>query len=219
MGAMHKKKQAVIFDMDGVLTDSEPLYAEAVNVALAQTGFALTEEDHRAIMGSSIDYTWEWVMARFSLDRDIGYWKERYDSAVLRLLGEKAEPMPGIYQLLDSLEAQGMKLGLATSSQLNWVKAVLARLGIAGRFGSVAACEMVEHAKPAPDLYLAAARGLGVPPEPCLAIEDTPRGIQSAKSAGMLAIALQTDAMAHMNLSAADHIIGSLDEFDFSWLE
>ena len=213
------KKQAVIFDMDGVVTDSEPLYAEAVTVALGETGLSLSREDHQAIMGSSIDYTWEWVMSRFNLNHDLDYWKERYDKVVLRLLSEKAEPMPGIYGLLDRLEEGGIKIGLATSSQLNWVEAVLARLGVRERFGSMAACEMVQNAKPAPDLYLLAANGLAVPPEACVAIEDTPRGIQAAKAAGMVTVALRTEAMPHMDLSAANHFSDSLKEFDFAWLE
>ncbi len=213
------RKQAVILDMDGVLTDSEPLYAEAVNVALHETGFTMSSTDHQAIMGSSIDYTWEWVVDRFGLDRDLAYWKARYEKAVLRLLTERAPPMPGIYRLLDRLEERGLKLGLASSSQANWVEAVLSRLGITDRFGSVAACDMVQHAKPAPDLYLLAARKLDVAPAACVAIEDSPRGVQAAKSAGMVAVALRSATMPHMDLSAADHVSDSLDDFDFSWLD
>ncbi len=213
------KKQAVIFDMDGVVTDSEPLYAAAVNAALAEEGISISREDHLAIMGSSIDYTWEWVIAKFNLDHGLDYWKARYDKAVLRLLSEGAEPMPGIYRLLDRLEEAGVKIGLATSSQRHWVEAGLGGPGLAGGFGSVASCEMARNAKPAPDLYLLAADGLGVPPEACLAIEDTPRGIQAAKAAGMVTIALRNEAMPPMDLSAADHVSDSLEQFDFAWLE
>ena len=205
--------------MDGVITDSEHLYAQAVNLALSGTGEVLTDDDHRQIMGSSIDYTWTWVIDALDLDHDIGYWKSRYDPAVVHLLSEKAPATPGVYELVDALEARDILIGLATSSQENWVRAVLDRLGLAGRFRSVASCDMVENAKPAPDLYLLAAKGLRVPPQECLAIEDTPRGIQSAKSAGMSVVGLKTEALAGADLSQADHITDSLGQFDFAWLD
>ena len=77
---------------------------------------------------------------------------------------------------------------------------------------------MVEAAKPAPDLYLLAAGKLGVAPERCLAIEDTPRGIASAKAAGMDAVAVRTESTAGMDISAADYAIDRLSDFDFAWL-
>ncbi len=213
------KKQAVIFDMDGVITDSEPFYAEAVNVVLAPLGHRLTDEDHRAIMGSSIDYTWQWVIDRFGLDGDVERWKAPYDVAVEGLLRQKVTPAPGLYALLDALEDRGVKLGLATSSQGNWVEAVLERLDLAGRFGAIATAEMVREAKPASDLYLLAARQLGVAPRACLAIEDTPRGIASAQAAGMATVAVRTEATTHMDVSAAERSIDSLEQFDLSWLD
>lgn len=217
-GAPRGKLQAVIFDMDGVLTDSEPLYAEALNKVLHATGKVLTDKDHEAIMGSSIDYTWEWVIRRFGLPGGPQDWLSEYDRAVVRLLSTRVEPTPGIYSLLDALEAKGMKIGLASSSQHNWVRAVLARLGIAERFSSIAACEMVTQAKPAPDLYLLAARGLGVEPSRCIAIEDSPRGIKAGKAAGMLTIALRTAPTEGLDISEADLAIDSLGDFPLAWL-
>ena len=211
-------KQAVIFDMDGVITDSEPLYAEAVNAVLADRGLFLTREDHRHIMGSSIDYTWTWVMERFGLDGGLEQWEAPYDLAIVDLLGTRSTPAPGLYDLLDGLESRGVKLGLATSSLTCWAEVVLAKLGVAERFPAIAACDMVAEAKPAPDLYLLAAEKLGAEPARCLAIEDTPRGIASARNAGMSVVGVRTESTAHMDISEADFSIQSLGEFDFSWL-
>ena len=94
----------------------------------------------------------------------------------------------------------------------------MARLDIKGRFGAVATVEMVEQAKPAPDLYLLATEKLAVASQACLAVEDTPRGIQSARSAGMTVIGLRAGSSAHLDHSGADHVIDSLESFDFSWL-
>ena len=213
------KKQAVIFDMDGVITDSEPYYVQAVNVVLADQGLAMTEEDHLAIIGSSIDYTWEWVVRRFGLKEGPEHWKPRYDQAVLHLLSQNATPAPGLYLLLEQLERRNIRIGLASSSQSNWVEAVLVRLGVLARFGALATSGMVANAKPAPDLYLLAAQKLQVEPGGCIAVEDTPRGLQAARSAGMTTIAVRTESTAQMDLSAADRTIDSLEAFDLSWLE
>ncbi|MSQ25019.1 MAG: HAD family phosphatase [Dehalococcoidia bacterium] len=212
------KKQAVIFDMDGVITDSEPFYAEAVNVVLAERGLALTEENHRAIMGSSIDYTWQWVMDHFHLPGKISQWKAPYDRAVVDILSRKVERAPGLMELLDAITQRKLKIGLATSSQLNWAETVLARLKVRDRFLTIATAEMVAEAKPAPDLYLFAARQLGVAPAACIAIEDSPRGIGSAKNAGITTVAVRTPSTEGMDISAADYIIDSLGEFDLRWL-
>lgn len=212
------KFRAVIFDMDGVITDSEPFYAEAINEVLRGTGNTLTREDHEAILGSSIDETWEWVVRRFGLPGAPAHWLGAYDHAVLRLLSSKAEPAAGLYTLLDGIEARGIKIGLASSSQHNWVLAVLARLHVEGRFQFVAACEMVKEAKPAPDLYLLAARGLDVEPSACLALEDSPRGIHAGKAAGMVTIALRSALAASLDTSEADYFIDRLEDFPLAWL-
>ncbi len=212
------KKRAVIFDMDGVITDSEPFYAEAINVVLASHGHVLTRDDHRAIMGSSIDYTWEYVIAHFKLNGDVDNWKRQYDKAVVDILRVKAEPALGLYWLLDELDRRKVPFALATSSQPNWAQTITRKLKVEGRFRFIATADMVQHAKPAPDLYLFAARNLDIPPADCLAIEDSPRGIGSAKAASMTTIAIRTPHTAGMDISKADHVIATLHDFDFSWL-
>ena len=213
------RKRAVIFDMDGVITDSEPCYAEAINIVLAPRGLFMGEEDHRQTMGSSIDDTWAYVMDRFDLDGPAADWKAAYDEAVVDVLSRSVTPAPGLLAVLDGLRERGVKVGLATSSRARWVDTVLERLAVRGYFEAIAACDDVPEAKPHPGLYLLAARRLGVPPEASLAIEDTPRGIQSAMSAGMVTIAVRTESTAHLDISAADVIIDSLEAFDFGWLD
>lgn len=211
-------KQAVIFDMDGVITDSEPLYSEAVNLVLAKAGALLTDEDHRAIMGSSIDFTWQYVIDRFGLEGTLEDWKPSYDDTVVELLSSNVIASDGLGWLLNALKNLGIRIGLATSSQKNWVEAVLSRLSVTDAFDAIATTEMVEQAKPAPDVYLLAATKLGIGPERCIAIEDTPRGIASAKSAGMFVIAVRTASTAQMDVSAADRVIDSLGHFEMDWL-
>ena len=215
--------EAVIFDMDGVLTDSEPLYQEAARVTLREAGLSLTAEETREVMpqilGTSVEYTWEWLRRRFELQGPIEGWIEHYSSVILSLLREKVTPAPGLYQLLDELEGRGLKKALASSSQRGWVEAVLEKLGLKGRFQVIISGEEVQRGKPDPEICLKAARALDIAPERCLVIEDSPVGLQAAKAAGMKAVAVLTATTEKLDLSQADRVIPSLKDFDFALLE
>ena len=211
--------EAVIFDMDGVITDSEPLHAQAMDLVLGRRGFHLNDGDHEAIIGSNIDYTWRYLTGRFGLDGAVETWKAEYEQVAAEVVLKNSKPVPGLYELLDGLEERGIQLGLATSSVDRWVQAVFTSLRVTGRFAAVATGDMVTEGKPAPDLYKLAARQLGQSPAACLAIEDTPRGIASAQAAGMPTVAVRTVSTAHMDVSRAEHVIDSLRDFDFGWLE
>lgn len=210
--------RAVIFDVDGVLADSEPLYHEAHNMVLGELGRTLSEEENRQILGATVEHSWRWIMERFHLTGPLEEWLARYDRAVVEVLQAQVEPSPGLYALLDLLAARGLPLGLASSSQANWVRAILQKLDLAGRFQTVISGEMVARGKPAPDCYLLAAQGLGVEPSRCLAIEDTPVGIRAARAAGMLVVAVVTPMTAGLDLSQAHHVVPSLERFDPAWL-
>ncbi|MBI3954303.1 MAG: HAD family phosphatase [Chloroflexi bacterium] len=211
--------RAVIFDMDGVLTDSEPFYHEAHNLVLGELGLALSEEENRQILGTTVEHSWRWIAQRFQLPGPLDGWLARYDRAVIEVLSAKAQPSPGLYRLLELLEARRLPLGLASSSQASWVRAILQKLGVEERFKVVISGEMVAHGKPAPDIYLLVARGLGVEPQGCLVFEDTPVGISAARAAGMQVVAVETPSTAGMDLSQAHHVVSSLARFDPAWLE
>ena len=212
-------KHAVIFDMDGVIADSEPLYGEAINIVLRREGVMVTDEDHRAFMGRSIRFIWRYVIDRFNLAGDVEDWITVYDDVVAELLATNAVAAEGLDWLLEGLKQRGALIGLATGSRTRWAEIILNRLGIADTFQAVATSDMVVAAKPAPDLYLLSAGKLGISPECCLALEDTTYGIASAKAAGMTAIAVRTESTAGMDISAADYAIDRLTDFDFAWLE
>lgn len=212
-------KAAVIFDMDGVLTDSEPFYLEAVNATLAAHGVRLAEEDHAAIMGSSIDYTWDYLIRRFDLAGPKGALKAPYDRKVVEILSQKVEPAAGLHALLEQFQQRGLKLAVATSSQLNWAETILGKLRIAEYFPVVVTTQMVEHPKPAPDLYALACKRLAVAPGEAIAIEDSPRGVQAATTAGITTVAVRTPSTMGLDVGRAQHVINSLSEFKFSWLD
>ena len=204
--------------MDGVLADSEPLYHLSLNQVLQAHGHTLTDEDNRIILGTTVEFTWQTLKERFRLDGDLQDWIGVYDEVLLKNLRENIVPSPGLYGLLDSLEAKDLPFGLASSSQANWVDVILTILKVKERFRVVMSGDMVTDGKPAPEIYLTAASKLGVIPSRCLVFEDSPHGIQAGKAAGMTVVAVLTDMTLGMDLSLADHHIKSLADFDLSLL-
>ncbi len=204
--------------MDGVLADSEPLYHLSLNQVLQAHGHSLTDEDNRIILGTTVDFTWQTLKDRFRLDGEIEDWIGVYDEVLLKNLKENVEPSPGLYDLLDTLDARGLAFGLASSSQANWVEVILTILGVKERFKVVMSGDMVTNGKPAPEIYLTAAGKLSVDPSRCLVFEDSPHGIQAGKAAGMTVVAVLTEMTRDLDLSLADRRIKSLSDFDFSLL-
>ena len=208
--------RAVIFDLDGVLWDGEPLYHEAFNVVLTPLGHHVSEDDYNQVIGQSVEACWEWMCERFKLTEPAASFLPAYDRAVLRLLERPAEPLPGVRPLLGELRRLGVPVAVASSSLRPWVDATLRGLGLEDRFDATVSASEVAAAKPAPDLYLAAAGRLGVPPQRCLAVEDTLAGLRSAKAAGMFAVQLRAASTALPPLEDADLVLESLAGFDLS---
>ncbi|MEX0786540.1 MAG: HAD family phosphatase, partial [Dehalococcoidia bacterium] len=185
-----RRYQAVVFDMDGVLVDSEPAFHEAVNELLAPIGKQVPWEDYLSLIGTSTSHTWRGVLQIVGLDpAEAQPYAERYGDTLLEVLGRKRELLPGVRELLDELRARGLPAGMATSSRQAWVEALMGGVGLPiETFDAVVWREQVERGKPAPDLYLRAAELIAVAPELCIAIEDTPTGIEAERAAGMFAV-------------------------------
>lgn len=213
---MNGAYKAVIFDLDGVLWDGEPLYHEAFNVVLRPYGHEMSAEEYTSIIGNSLEAAWAWVLDHFAMGGPPERYYGRYDEAVLQLMSDHIEPLPGARELVAVLNQRGIPVGLASASLRNWVDATLAGLGMSGQFGATVSASEVVEAKPAPDLYLKAAEGLGVDPTLCVAIEDTRTGVRSAKAAGMYAVQVRAASTALPPIDEADSVIDTYGEFDLS---
>lgn len=210
--------RAVIFDMDGVLVDGEPLHFAAVNDLLAEEDVQLDLDTYRGYMGTTLQHTWHDLRTRFHLAHDFDYYAKRYDDAVLRQYRD-AVPMPGVRTLLDGLARAGVPRAVASSSNRAWVETALTAMGIRDDFGVLVAGDEVRHSKPDPEIYLTAAAKLGAQPPHCIVIEDAPAGIESGRRAGMHVVAVRTEMTYGLPLTGADRIIDSLEEFDLHWLD
>jgi sugar-phosphatase len=214
---------AVVFDMDGLLIDSEPLWQEAEIEVFARVGIALDRELCLRTRGRKIDEVVDYWYARRPWRTPSR--RALRDAVVERVGGlvrERGRAKPGVEHALDFFGARGLPLAIASSSPHQLIEAVLAKLGIGARFRARHSGEDEVRGKPDPAIFLGAARKLGVPAGRCLAFEDSPSGVLSAKAAGMRCVAVPDRAgVAPERLPAeraglaarADLVIDSLLEF------
>ncbi|MFI5556786.1 HAD-IA family hydrolase [Streptomyces sp. NPDC051738] len=177
--------QAVLFDMDGTLVDTERLWWEAVELV---AGRALTEADEADVLGRPVEHTAAWLAAATGAQADVladELHREFTDRVRAGIV-----PRPGALDLLDALAREGVPTALVTASPRAVADTVLAALGGASRFAVSVTADDTEHTKPAPDPYLAACRVLGVDPSRCVAVEDTETGVASAEAAGCTVLAV-----------------------------
>jgi HAD superfamily hydrolase (TIGR01509 family) len=211
--------QALVFDMDGVLADSEPIYYAAMQSVLSPLGIEVTDEHQRQVMGSSIESTWRYFAETFSLDGPLDALVEAYDLSLRRMLAEIHQALPGVRQLIPQLRARHIPIAVASSSTPEWIDALLGGLGLQDAFDAAVSAREAGASKPAPDVYLLAAKRLNANPQRCIAIEDTPTGLASAKAAGMFAVQTRSASSAFPPLLGADLVIDSLLDFPLSLLD
>jgi mannitol-1-/sugar-/sorbitol-6-/2-deoxyglucose-6-phosphatase len=208
--------RAVIFDMDGVLIDSEPLWQESEIEVFGRVGLRLDHQMCMQTMGMRVDAV-------------VDYWHERHpwekvpkreieegiiDQVVKRIL-LKATPKAGVTESIGFLRGKGARTALASSSSYRIIGAVLDKFGLGDKFELIHSAEEEEHGKPHPAVYLTTARKLSLSPEDCLAIEDSFNGVMAAKNAGMRCIAVP-DSLSRNDprFEAADVRLNSLSEIN-----
>lgn len=212
--------RAAIFDMDGVLVDSEPFWRAAEIEVFAGVGLHLSDEDCAGTMGMRIDdVVAHWYARHPWRGPGLQEVQERIVEGVIARVRTDGRPLPGVLEALELLSARGLRLGLASSSERPVIAAVLERLGLDGAFEAVVSAGDVAAGKPAPDVYLRAAAELRAEPQACLAIEDSPAGVAAAKGAGMTCVAVARDRVSPAELAAADAVIGSLGELSAGLLD
>jgi beta-phosphoglucomutase-like phosphatase (HAD superfamily) len=210
--------QAVIFDMDGVLLDSEPLHHQATNEVLREDGRPpLSLADYTRYLGTTDEDMWRDLRTRHDLSQPLEHYLSRFDSHVLTAYRQHATAVPGAIELLDWLTGRGLPLAVASSSRVEWVETCLATIGIRHYFDAVVGGDMAARGKPDPEIFLLAARQLRTQPARCMVFEDSPAGVSAARRAGMHTVAVCTPYTprglvrgAHFTVSSLATVAGAL---------
>jgi len=199
-----------IFDMDGVLINSEPLHARSRLAVLESLGVT-TDMDMSLVIGSSPLAFWQSMIEKYGLDAS-ALNLERIQLAVLidMIIKEKCQPPDGLFELLDALEGMGVAMAVGSSSRRMLVETVLDYLGIASRFKVVITGDDVKNLKPAPDIYLMAMERLGTDKSQAVAVEDSHLGVRAALAAGIPCIGYRNPTSPNQDLSAATYKVDSL---------
>ncbi len=183
---------AVLFDMDGVLVDSEPIWFEVERDVMARLGGAWTAADQQALVGGSLYRTLDYLLERATVPAAHAEVADWLLTGMARRLGQGGvEPLPGAVELVEAVRSGGLPCALVTSSEPVIVSAVLGALArYSLTFDVIVSGNDVRNPKPDPEPYLRAAALLGVDPRCCVAIEDSPNGVASARGAGCVTVAV-----------------------------
>ncbi|MNK32851.1 Phosphorylated carbohydrates phosphatase [compost metagenome] len=197
---------AVIFDMDGVLVDSEPIYFDIERASFAHFGAYPDEQEHHSYVGVTLETMWQRVLDKhqlnFTLEQVLAYHKDN----VMKIMRNHTQlkPMPHLEAWLDWLADKQVPVAVASSSPKELIDLIMEKTGLGRYFNVKVSGEEVAHGKPAPDIFLHAAKLLGIKPSACLVIEDSRNGVKAAKSAEMRCIGYNNPGSGSQDLSLAD---------------
>jgi len=204
--------KAIIFDMDGVLFDSQPIHFEAEKRTVAHFGGKISDDELKGYLGWNEEAFWKDVIPKYGMDATLEQCRA-FERPLLEGLLERAlKPDPKLRKILKELRRSGIQLAVASSAPKKWILMTFGGLGVDDLFDCLVSGEDVEKSKPEPDIFLEAAKRIGIAPEDCIVVEDAPAGIEAAKRAGMHPIALRGTVNKGLDLSGAEREITDLSE-------
>ena len=206
--------KAVIFDMDGVLVDSEPFHLEIEKRQFELNNLLISDDEHHQYMGVASDVMWHEISKKHALEMAVEELIGQNKTESIRFFGELEQipVMPGLVDVLEQLTQKGYPMAVASSSFHEIIELILERTGLRKYFRHVVSSQEAGKSKPEPDVFLLAAQRLEVQPEDCLVVEDSKNGIKAAMAAGMKCIAYQGPGANPQNQQQADAVINRYDQ-------
>jgi beta-phosphoglucomutase family hydrolase len=210
--------KAVIFDMDGVIIDSEPAHVKLENEIFKEYGIFIDEEEHNSFVGTTSHYMWRTIKNKYKLSQSLEELVENDRNRYFQMLSMRDESIniiDGIHELIKELHRNGIKMAIASSSPMNVIETVVNNFQLNEYFDILVTGDYVQKSKPEPDIFLYASKKIGIKPYECVVIEDSKNGSIAAKKAGMKCIGFKNPNSGNQDLSCADLVIDSLLQVDY----
>ena len=208
--------KAVIFDMDGVLVNSEPHHVAIEKKLFEQLHLTITDNEHASFMGKASDVMWSEIIAKKKLSYEIAELvgqndleSKKYFSALKNI-----DPMPGLVPMLDKISQNHIPMAVASSCGPETIGIILEKAGLKEYFTHIVNSAMVGKSKPEPDIFLYTAKLLSVKPDECIVVEDSANGIKAAKAAGMYCVAFRGPDFENQDQSKADEHMNDFAQLD-----
>ncbi|MEI6222528.1 MAG: HAD family phosphatase [bacterium] len=212
--------QALLFDMDGVIINSQPTYYEVEKQMFKDLGVVISEEEHHALWGMSSYGFWEHVRNIFGLSQTVDELREWSREQYQKYFDEHEFPqlVPGFLDFVSQVHGK-LELAIASSASPHTIQKVVDTFGLKKYFHSTTSAHEVSFGKPHPDVFLRAAEKVGVKPKDCVVIEDTANGVLAAKTGDMACIGFQNPGSGRQDLSKADRVVRGYGEISVSFLQ
>jgi len=209
--------RAVIFDMDGVIIDSEPMHYKILNDFGQLKGFNVSTDEYDTYIGTTDISMWGKLKEKHKLPETVGMLVNTHLNSCIDYVrtNKTVKPIKGIDNLIKSLIKCDIALAIASSAPKKRVDAVLETFGINKFFKAIVSGDEVKSGKPEPDVFLYSSKLLGIQPEMCVVIEDSYNGIKAAKAAGMKCIAYKNPNSGKQDLSLADMVINEFEKLNY----
>ncbi|MBA5850414.1 HAD family phosphatase [Clostridium sp. cel8] len=206
--------RAAIFDMDGVIIDSEPDHLEINKRMFKELNINISDEEMRNFVGATTMSLWNKILNKYnlpySLDELVSIDKNLYIEKLRKDVDKK--PIDGVADLIKQLHDKNLKMAVASSSPMNVIKIITSKFNLKSYFHNLITGDEVKRSKPAPDIFLKAADTLNVSPKECIVIEDSKNGVTAAKDAGMYCIGFRNLNSGNQDLSRADVVVDHFNE-------
>lgn len=211
---------AVLFDMDGVLVNSEDYWTEFQAEDILPAAVPDADVSVAEVTGMNYRETYDYLEEQYGTAISRAEFEERFEETAREIYREHVEVLDGLHDLLAELGERGIDRALVSSSPHEWIDIVLERFDLEGSFDRVISADDVDAAgKPEPDVFEYAASEVGVPAEECVVVEDSENGVEAGARAGALVVAYRIDAHGDLDLSPADEIVDSPAELRTTVLE
>ena len=206
--------KAVLFDMDGVIAETEHVHVEAEKQTLLKYGVQITEDELHRYTGTTAKQMFMELIAKYKLDTTFERIFNEKEEVMFKLLEMDTQPVKGVIELLYKLKEKHVKLAVASSSHRRLVQYVLRKLEMTRLFDSIISAEDIAHGKPDPEIFLMSAKRLKVSPAECLVVEDAKLGVDAAKEAGMKCLGYRNPHSGNQDLSKADIVTDDFSSLD-----